>query len=338
MDELSGVDIERSKNLCVKIGRVLFPVAVVCAVLGIFLLSPPNLHKTVRAVAAVGPETLCLVLLLSLSNYSFRFWRWQMLLGGRSAPVPVGRSFITYVAGFALTATPGKAGETMRSLYLRPFGIPVRKSLAAFYTERLLDLVVIGMLAMLLVLHPGFIVRALGFAGGAIAIGLLAMQHPRFTALIEKLATALPVARFGAAAVAFLHDVRAMTTTRLALAGILLGLFAWASEGLETYLVAHSMGLHLDVSLALGIYAAAMIAGVLSFVPGGLGGTEVVMMSLLIYAGAAAPVAFAATLVVRLATLWFAVAIGLAAWIGIELFRPQIAKAGVSASEGIPSS
>ncbi|WP_246249078.1 lysylphosphatidylglycerol synthase transmembrane domain-containing protein [Chelativorans alearense] len=311
------------KNLYLKAGRILLPVAIVAAVLCTLLLTPLDMDETIRAVAAVDLQTLFLVLVLSLVNYAFRFWRWTMFLGGRDAPVPVGRHLAIYVAGFALTATPGKAGETMRSLYLRPFGISSSKSLAAFYAERLLDLIVISALAMLLVTHSDPVVRALGLIGAAIATGLLAMQYPRVTALIEGATAGWSPrgARLATVAAGFLRDVRAMMTPRIALSGTFLGLLAWAGEGLGTYLVVRSMGLDLDLSLAIGIYATAMIAGVLSFLPGGLGGTEVVMTTLLIYAGASAPVAVAATVVVRLATLWFAVALGLGAWLGLEATR-----------------
>ena len=53
-----------------------------------------------------------------------------------------------------------------------------------------------------------------------------------------------------------------------------------------------------------------MLAGALSFLPGGLGGTEVVMGGLLIAFGADGATAVAITLLCRLATLWFAVALG----------------------------
>jgi uncharacterized protein (TIRG00374 family) len=53
-----------------------------------------------------------------------------------------------------------------------------------------------------------------------------------------------------------------------------------------------------------------MLAGALSFMPGGLGGAEVVMAGLLIVAGMAESQAIAATVIIRLSTLWFAVALG----------------------------
>jgi uncharacterized protein (TIRG00374 family) len=51
----------------------------------------------------------------------------------------------------------------------------------------------------------------------------------------------------------------------------------------------------------------------LSFLPGGLGGAEAVMISLLVLQGMTTPAAVAATVFIRLATLWFAVCLGLIA-------------------------
>jgi uncharacterized protein (TIRG00374 family) len=58
------------------------------------------------------------------------------------------------------------------------------------------------------------------------------------------------------------------------------------------------------------VYALAMLAGAVSFMPGGLGGAEAVMVGLLVWKGMDGADAVAATVLIRLATLWFAVAIG----------------------------
>jgi uncharacterized protein (TIRG00374 family) len=96
--------------------------------------------------------------------------------------------------------------------------------------------------------------------------------------------------------------------------GIVLGVVSWGAEGIGFHLVCRGLQLPLDVVTATGIYAiAALAGGAAFFMPGGIGGMEVVMTALLVARGAPLPVALIATLVCRLATLWFAVLIGLAA-------------------------
>ncbi len=69
-------------------------------------------------------------------------------------------------------------------------------------------------------------------------------------------------------------------------------------------------GIELNIFFAMFTYALAMLAGALSFLPGGLGGAEAVMMALLLFKGVPEPLAIAATIVIRLTTLWFAVVLG----------------------------
>ena len=50
-----------------------------------------------------------------------------------------------------LILTPGKAGETIRSVYLHTYGVSYPRSIGAFVSERLLNLVAVGALASLAV-------------------------------------------------------------------------------------------------------------------------------------------------------------------------------------------
>jgi uncharacterized membrane protein YbhN (UPF0104 family) len=62
---------------------------------------------------------------------------------------------------------------------------------------------------------------------------------------------------------------------------------------------------------AVWIHAAATLFGAVTFLPGGLGGHEAASVSLSIAYGASRPDAVAATVLIRLLTLWFAVGLGL---------------------------
>ena len=65
----------------------------------------------------------------------------------------------------------------------------------------------------------------------------------------------------------------------------------------------------------MGIYGLAVLAGSLTFLPGGIGGTEAVMIILLSLLGIDYISALAITIICRAATLWFAIFIG-----GISFF------------------
>jgi uncharacterized protein (TIRG00374 family) len=82
------------------------------------------------------------------------------------------------------------------------------------------------------------------------------------------------------------------------------------------------MGLQLDPIVALGIYPLAMLVGALSFVPGGVGTTELAIVLMLDRLGIATADAIAVAVAARLVTLWYAILVGALAMIRAE-FLPR---------------
>jgi uncharacterized protein (TIRG00374 family) len=119
------------------------------------------------------------------------------------------------------------------------------------------------------------------------------------------------------------EGLRTLTMPRAMVVAVALGGLAWLSEGVALWVILQ--GLNADVGLlqALPIYAAATLIGAISTLPGGLVGTEGTMLALLQRVGVGPSPAAAATLLVRLVTLWFAVGIGVAALGFFHRFRPM---------------
>ncbi|MGB4441737.1 MAG: lysylphosphatidylglycerol synthase domain-containing protein, partial [Coriobacteriia bacterium] len=79
----------------------------------------------------------------------------------------------------------------------------------------------------------------------------------------------------------------------------------------------------LGVLAEVSVYGVATIAGAFSFLPGGIGLTEASMAGILMAAGMGASAASAATLVTRVATLWWSVGVG---WVALGS-RPTVLRA-----------
>ncbi len=255
-----------------------------------------------------------LVLGLSLFNYALRFGRWQLYLRRLGYVVALRPSLRYYLASFAFTATPGKLGEAVRSLYLKKHGVPYAQSLSALFVERLFDLAAMLVLASLGVLYFGRYLLLIALPLGAVVLILLLLRSARFRRW-------LGARRFLAKAEGVLQAVEAAAVLgkgRLLVVGLLLSLAGWGAEAVAFHVIVTFIGLELPLIASFGIYALAVAVGALSFLPGGLGGTEATMILLLTLTGAGAADAGAATILLRLATLWFAVLLGapLAAGLG----------------------
>src|SRR5262249_55904784 len=78
-----------------------------------------------------------------------RAWRWQLFSNGLDMRLPFWRNLLYFVAGFALTATPGKVGEGLRMWLLeRCHGYAYERSAALFIGDRLSDMAAIVLLCL----------------------------------------------------------------------------------------------------------------------------------------------------------------------------------------------
>ena len=273
-------------------------------------------QDVVAAMARVGFIGTVIALTLSLVNYGLRFVRWQKYLALLGHRVHTPESLRIYIAGFGLTILPGKAGEAIRSVFLKNHGISYPESLAAFFSEQFSNLI-----SMLLLVSIGLWVYPKAqplvlILAALILAGLFVLQQSKWlqalrTIALNKLSPRL--AHLVASSIEIvLHSGRCFSLPML-LYGIAFGLVAWGAEGMAFYYIMHVLGSELSLPTALFIYAFSMLVGALSFLPGGLGGTEATMVALLMLNHVAQPQAVAATVLIRLATLWFAVALGVTA-------------------------
>ena len=269
-------------------------------------------REVVAAVVQVGPLVLIGLLALSLCNYLLRFLRWARYLALLDAPVSWRINLAVYFSGFALTTSPGKLGETLRSLLLKPHGVPASASLAAFFAERVSDLLAILVLTALGLWAYSPARPVVGLALAAVIVFLVLVQWTGLITSIDNWAmkrTQQWARLLAKLCEIVLHFRRCFSVMAMAM-GLAIGVLAWFAEGFGFWWLLAALGHPLPLTTAVFIYAFAMLVGGLSFLPGGLGSSEAVMIGLLVLNGFPEPAAVTATLICRLATLWFAVGLG----------------------------
>lgn len=269
-------------------------------------------REVVAAVVQVGPFVIFGLLALSLSNYLLRFVRWGRYLALLEAPVAWRINLDVYFSGFALTTSPGKLGEMMRSVLLKPHGVPAAASIAAFFAERASDLLSILVLAAIGLWAYAPARPVVGLALGGVILSLVLVQWTALIAAIDRWAM-VRTQKWAKLIVRLceiiLHFRRCFSLPAMSM-GLLIGVVAWFAEGFGFWWLLSALGHPLPITTAVFIYAFAMLVGGLSFLPGGLGSSEAVMIGLLVLNGFPEPAAVTATLICRLATLWFAVGLG----------------------------
>src|SRR4030095_12384807 len=153
---------------------------------------------------------------------------------------------------------------------------------------------------------------AAGLAGVAIAVAVLTWQ--RLADLLFSILRRLPVLgpRVPRLEEPYRH-LRSLLSPGLLLCALALSVVAWGAEGLGFFLVVRDYAPGAGLLLAIFNYTGSTFLGALSMLPGGLGAAEGSLAALLHAQGLDTADAASATLVIRSATLWFAVFLGLLA-------------------------
>ena len=309
-----------------KIRRAIGGWSLVAALYFVALLWADSKIGVLRRLPELAPM-LPMLVSATLTSIALRFARWQWLLRRAGYRVPLGQSLFAYVAGFAFTATPGKVGELLRVRYLVTAGVPASRVVGAFVYERLFDLA-----AVLLIALPAaaefqvFGVAAIFVALVFGAVGLMAAK-PRAgqrVVVAFRRAGMLRIARAIRAIVAGLANIRLWATLPDVLLSLVVGLGAWLVTSWSFVYLLSALGIELAGFKALALFPVAMLAGAASMLPGGLGSTEATLVVLLTLGGAALVPATLAAVGIRLATLWLATVIGIAAFGWQEARRERV--------------
>lgn len=325
-----------------KVGARVILVMLVSVLLYGVLVAVRGTKKIEQELAHYAWSTFAVACGLSFLNYLLRFLKWEYYLAvlgiqpRRSLPraIPWGESLLVFLSGFVLTVTPLKVGEVFKSVVLRDLrGVDVVRTAPIVAAERLTDLVgVIVLITFGASVFPGgllwaglgtlFVLSLLAFVSvpaiSRLALRPLSRLPGRAGALVSRVVPKIELA---------LAELRFITSPRTLVIPSVLSIAGWALEGVGTWVILGGFGANLDVPRAVFFYATATLAGALTPLPGGLGATEKVLEESMVgLGGVSGPVATAAMLLSRLATLWFAVLVGFVAYGTLRARFPQLGR------------
>lgn len=293
-----------------------------------------DLPRVLQSLAAFDWALLPVILGLTLVNYLVRFFKWQLylrLIGARG--IAGGESFLLFFSGLAMTITPGKVGEWLKSYLLRErHGVPIAASAPIILAERLSDGVAMLFLALGGLLAYGYgrellLLIALGAAALVVATQVRVAQQ-----LGLRVAARLPVNGPRVEQLRlFLESTRKLFALGPLTVAVGMGIVSWGAECVAFYLVLIGLGVGASPELLLQaafVLATATIVGSVSMLPGGLAVAEgsIAGMLLLLNITESTAIAAAATLLIRICTLWFGTAVGVVALALLGRRAPELAR------------
>lgn len=281
--------------------------------------------EVTRALARLSMFLLASAAGVASLAYVIRFVRWHLALQCLGCRVPYGRNLTIYLSGLALTTSPGKLGETVRSLFLLPMGVPFPKSLGAFLADRLSDVLGVCLLGVV----AGLVARgSLNFVGIVLSVALagsFAFRHLVRSPLLFDRAMAFASRRGfapGRVAIEAVGQWAQSWTPRNATMFTLFAALAYGIQAGVFTVLCDALHLNMQPAVALEIFVNATLLGAASMVPGGLGTMEASLVYQLMAQGADKADAVAIAIATRCITLWCSVFIGLVAFTGLCLRAP----------------
>jgi glycosyltransferase 2 family protein len=259
-------------------------------------------------------------LLLSSANYLIRFVKWELALGwldirGEAPGLGRGRSLLIYLAGLSMSITPGKLGEVLRSVLLRASdGVPLQRSAPIVLADRLTDLVALVVLGLVGIGQFPEYLPVMILTMLLVVVMVVVLGSPRMLRRLLALVSRMPVlGRFTQRAEPLVHSTAVLLRVRgLAILSVL-SIAGWGLECIGFWLLLGAFsGVEASLPTCTFLWAAGTLVGALSFLPGGLLATEgsLVVATQRLVVGVTQPIALAATLLARIATLWFGELVG----------------------------
>ena len=300
-----------------QLGRKLQNRLIASVLFGLLVYIALAIFGDVKSVAASLKEfdwiALPAIFLLALLNYALRFLRWAYYLRVLSIRLPLNESVTIFMSGLAMSISPGKMGEIVKSYFLKQTtGTPIRRSVSIVFAERFTDFAAIVILAAVGAFSFQYGQKVIWAAATVTLVTLLVVMIRPLAVRAINLVSRLPrLRRIGGK----LHDVYENAYTLLGsrhlLVALALGIASWFCECVGYLITAKALGFDMSLWTATFIYAFSTLFGAITLLPGGLGTTEGSLTGLAIVEGMPRDAAAAATIVIRVATLWFAVALGL---------------------------
>ena len=250
------------------------------------------------------PQMLFGSSLAILAYLVLRTARWVLLLRATGHPVPSARAFeVTAFAVGVAVLTPASAAEILKVELLKRRGLANRVSgYSSFAAERVLDGLVLLLTGAIGAAHSGLLgspaqAAALAFAAvlslAALGAFMLARRRPRAEGTLAAIVETFTLGY------------------RVYAPALVITLLGWMCIGLGWQACFSSLALDVSLTGTLTVMALSTVLSVLSFIPGGLGISEVSIAVMLELLGVASTGAQAGALVIRAFGLWVLV-LGLA--------------------------
>jgi len=259
-------------------------------------------------------DYLPIILLLAPLSWIIVFFRWHFLLKNSNIIIPKKENFKIYMAGFAMSVTPGKVGELIKSQFLKSkYGVSRKNTLPIIISEYFYHMVGVLVVSIIGVYYFEFSLYIIILTSALIITTLTIISSETF---FKKFVNLISKRNFLKKYVSPISDshiiLKKSTRGKIFIISSGLSIAFWLTEVLIVYFVFLSFNiLNFEFFKIAAIYTTSLILGMLSFLPMGVGVVEGSLAGFLNYEGIDISIALTLVILIRIFTRWYGVIVGL---------------------------
>jgi len=264
-----------------------------------------------------------LILLVIYTTFLLKFVKWQYYLNYLNVKIQLGLSFKIFMASLVMSITPGKIGDLIKSYMLKESnGTPVNSTIPIVFAERVTEFVSLLFLVILgLNLFNQSIIIVIISLFSIIILFILLFNNRITNRIINLLSKSKTLEKYIDPILLTISNSKILLRPKPFLLMFFLSFIIWIIEAFGFYLILIQFNIDFSAMWSFFTYLFSIFIGSVSMLPAGLGITDGSLTFLLEKNGFSKEIAVSATLLVRIATLWFALIIGVIGMISYKKIK-----------------
>jgi len=258
------------------------------------------------------PILLCFTTALLIKSL-----RQMLFLRHLGIRIPFKENTIIYLAGLSMLITPAGLGGVIKSHFLlKKFNQPVSKTIPVVIVERYHDVLTVLCIIIIFSIIAGitFLTIPILIIGTLLFLSLIFVRQRKMFQVFQKIIHKIKVFQtLENQSIEFNESLVSFSSKKILFSGWLVGMAAGLFDALGIYLCFQAFELDFDFFISAVLGLSSILFGALTFIPGGVGVTEVSFVELLSIYGIESSVSSALALFLRLLSIWFATCMGIIA-------------------------
>jgi len=226
--------------------------------------------------------------------------------------IKISESFIIFMSSLALSFTPGKIGDLVKSYMMKELrGISTKKTIPIIFAEKMTEILALIILVILGLdfLNSGTYLPILTFIV-FITLLILILNKNTMDLILGVLGKIKYIQKYIEPINISINNSKELFRPKPFILMLFLSISIWIVESFAFYLILVSFDLNIAVLWSFFTYLFSVFIGSISFLPAGLGITDGSITLLLSNNGISKDISIGTALLIRIATLWFPLIIG----------------------------